>query len=706
METRKNLRGRRFVHLLLTLAVTASVFGQQLRLEWSFETPVTEDHVFRDIAVNKSSKLLYITDSQADQVLVYRNDGSREPVTSFGHPSWRMASFGPYGIDVANDNEIYVAVASVFDSNGDGARDHALWRCDANGRNLTRLCTLPDFPRGIKVMGEGPEVVVYVDGSFSKVIRCTPIDADNFRAEVLFSTCVLFNQQDVFPNRAQNALYVSSWMEGTNAGCGMPVTKWDLSGVRDPRFSTAYFPWGNCAGIGLDPEENYLYVYVIRQDQFEAVCKLDATTGSLISSVRTGPGGTWGGGGMFVTGKGEIYFARTLTGPATGPFISSWGKVVDQGGGGEGQPIADNYDIYAVDARTGSTVQVTWSPDAAEYNPTWSNDGRLIAHDRLTSTQHDIYVTDVTTHVSSPLAGAEGGNDAAWSPNGQLIAFDRVPQGDNNIYVVPASGGERRLVVVDAVDASWAPNGKMMAFHRPSDGSLRTVHVGGDNVSLLVVSGSNPAWSPDGRWIAFSAGGELWKVRVNGSGAVDGSPVLLTAGPGYKSQPSWSQDHRTLVFHSDLGGSDFDLWTIPATGGEPSRLTGLVDHGDYDPSFSNRSLVAFAGYTVAPPLIPGSGGAAALSPLAVVPSEVQLGQNYPNPFNPTTAISYQLSAVSNVSLKIFDILGREVAVLVDEVRSAGTHTVTWDATKVPSGMYFYTLQSGEHSETKKLLLMR
>jgi hypothetical protein len=89
-----------------------------------------------------------------------------------------------------------------------------------------------------------------------------------------------------------------------------------------------------------------------------------------------------------------------------------------------------------------------------------------------------------------------------------------------------------------------------------------------------------------------------------------------------------------------------------------------------------------------------------------LPQTYSLYQNYPNPFNPTTAISYQLSAVSNVSLKIFDILGREVATLVNHEMKPGSYEATWDAAGIASGVYLYRLQAGEFTETKKLLLIR
>jgi endo-1,4-beta-xylanase len=95
-----------------------------------------------------------------------------------------------------------------------------------------------------------------------------------------------------------------------------------------------------------------------------------------------------------------------------------------------------------------------------------------------------------------------------------------------------------------------------------------------------------------------------------------------------------------------------------------------------------------------------------------VPNQFQLSQNYPNPFNPSTAISFRLSAVSNVTLQVFDALGREVATLANGERSPGEHTTMWDATGFPGGVYFYelTARGNDGSTTfraaKKLLLVK
>jgi hypothetical protein len=91
---------------------------------------------------------------------------------------------------------------------------------------------------------------------------------------------------------------------------------------------------------------------------------------------------------------------------------------------------------------------------------------------------------------------------------------------------------------------------------------------------------------------------------------------------------------------------------------------------------------------------------------ASLPHKIVLEQNYPNPFNPTTAISYQLSAVSTIALKVFDVLGREVATIVNDKEQPGTHTVRWDASHVPSGVYYYRLEANNVRLTKRMLVLK
>jgi hypothetical protein len=90
----------------------------------------------------------------------------------------------------------------------------------------------------------------------------------------------------------------------------------------------------------------------------------------------------------------------------------------------------------------------------------------------------------------------------------------------------------------------------------------------------------------------------------------------------------------------------------------------------------------------------------------VLPVEFALEQNYPNPFNPTTTITFHLPSSSLVTLKVFNTAGQEIASLVDRQLPAGDHRTEWNASGVPSGIYFYRIQAGAYSETKKLVVMR
>jgi len=93
-------------------------------------------------------------------------------------------------------------------------------------------------------------------------------------------------------------------------------------------------------------------------------------------------------------------------------------------------------------------------------------------------------------------------------------------------------------------------------------------------------------------------------------------------------------------------------------------------------------------------------------PEASVPVSYMLGQNYPNPFNPTTVIRYELPNDGNVSLKVYDILGKEVATLVERFETAGYHEARFNASNIASGMYLYRMTAGSFTDVKKLIVVK
>jgi 1,4-alpha-glucan branching enzyme len=90
----------------------------------------------------------------------------------------------------------------------------------------------------------------------------------------------------------------------------------------------------------------------------------------------------------------------------------------------------------------------------------------------------------------------------------------------------------------------------------------------------------------------------------------------------------------------------------------------------------------------------------------IIPEQFALSQNYPNPFNPTTQLQFAISKLQMVTLKVYDVLGREVATLLNETKSPGTYTVDFDGAHLTSGVYFYKLTAGNFSEVRKMLLIR
>jgi len=89
-----------------------------------------------------------------------------------------------------------------------------------------------------------------------------------------------------------------------------------------------------------------------------------------------------------------------------------------------------------------------------------------------------------------------------------------------------------------------------------------------------------------------------------------------------------------------------------------------------------------------------------------VPTVFKLYNNYPNPFNPKTTIKYDIPKNSNVRIMIYDVLGKEVETIVNEKKTAGSYEIQWDASKYASGTYFYRIEAGDFTETKKLVLLK
>jgi len=137
-------------------------------------------------------------------------------------------------------------------------------------------------------------------------------------------------------------------------------------------------------------------------------------------------------------------------------------------------------------------------------------------------------------------------------------------------------------------------------------------------------------------------------------------------------------------------------WTAPARGTGGVTLYAAAFQGTTGSSSGQSRAIS----ATATEITTGVDGSLSL------PDKYTLCQNYPNPFNPSTAISYQLLANSFVTLKIFDVLGREVATLVNEQKGPGSYSVQWNAAGAPSGVYLYRLTAGDFVQIRRMVLMR
>ena len=141
----------------------------------------------------------------------------------------------------------------------------------------------------------------------------------------------------------------------------------------------------------------------------------------------------------------------------------------------------------------------------------------------------------------------------------------------------------------------------------------------------------------------------------------------------------------------------------------PSQISSLTYVADANPGWfyipSNSAGDSVFTYLIRA-YVSVSNPAGVKQTVELTPREFSLSQNFPNPFNPSTKIRYVLPSQSYVSLKVYDLLGKEIATLVDGVQSAGEQSIDFTAYNIPSGIYFYTLRAGNFIETKKMIVLK
>jgi hypothetical protein len=308
------------------------------------------------------------------------------------------------------------------------------------------------------------------------------------------------------------------------------------------------------------------------------------------------------------------------------------------------------------------------------------------------------YVVITDTATSASIAdgfGLSSTGETVWLENATGTIIDSV--------VIPALG----------VDTSWA---------RKPDGSTNFVKLapmtrGSNNEPLIVMNEIYARGAAGNRdWIEIY-NGESAQIDVSGymiydDGGKSGSKpkkslpsgtiipskgfyvvIVDTATSASIADGFGLSSSGETVWLENAGGFIIDSVVIPALGTD----TSWARKPDGSVTFAKLS-----------PLTRGAsnGGSTAVEEYEAIVTRYALHQNYPNPFNPSTTISYDILSASEVSLKIYDLLGREVATLFNGQQPAGRHSVTFDARDLASGVYLCRLSSANFAATTRLLLMK
>jgi photosystem II stability/assembly factor-like uncharacterized protein len=263
------------------------------------------------------------------------------------------------------------------------------------------------------------------------------------------------------------------------------------------------------------------------------------------------------------------------------------------------------------------------------------------------------------TWDSAGLYLAQAGSEAGWN-NAMWLSGDNLWFGTNNTRVYKSTN----------FGSAWtfgATTGSVNSYSVAFNGNI-----GFTGQSALLKS--------------TDAGGTWASVTLPGTGtAYSFNGVLNRFWYDRGSQIYWSSDN----------GANF---ASQYTGTGTYQAMNLVQDGNIIRGWSVTSAGGIAAYFE---LISGVS-----NNQNQVPDNYVLAQNYPNPFNPSTKISFTLPKAGNVKLAVFDILGREVATLVNEFATAGIHTIDFNASNLSSGVYLYKIQAGDFTDTKKMVLMK
>jgi len=368
-------------------------------------------------------------------------------------------------------------------------------------------------------------------------------------------------------------------------------------------------------------------------------------------------------------GNFEIYYKRSTDGG------TSWGLDTR---------LTSNSDVsfYPSVSVSGSVVHVVWRDtrdgnyeiyykQSTDGGISWGFDTRLTSNSAV-SYLPTVSASDSVVHVvwydnrdgndeiyykRSADGGITWGSDAPLTSNSAVSQYPSVSVSGSVVHVVwrDYRDGNFEIYYKRSTDGgiSWGPDTQLTINSAISE--LPSVSVSGSVVHVV--------WRDD-----RDGNQEIYYKRSTDGGISWGIDTRLTSNSSVKLYSSVSvSDSGVHVVWTDTRDGNYEIYYKRDPTG---TVTGIENIG------------------------------------SEFPEAFRLAQNYPNPFNPSTTIEFSLPGRGYVSLKVFNVLGQEMAALVAEELNAGTYATQWDGTAMPSGIYHYRLQTSGHSQTKKLVLLK
>jgi photosystem II stability/assembly factor-like uncharacterized protein len=290
-----------------------------------------------------------------------------------------------------------------------------------------------------------------------------------------------------------------------------------------------------------------------------------------------------------------------------------------------------------------------------------------------------------TTQVATFLKTTDGGNN--WNPfmGGGIFFFVDANNGWS-FYGSGQNGSEPPYQILRTT------NGGTDWTYQYTDNS-----VGGYNA--MYFSDINNGWivGDAGKVLKTTDGGTNWNIVTNsGINPNDRSKTVffLDANNGWIS--SKDGNGFGIIQHTTDGGASWTTQGTPLVDPQGGNAIFSIYFVDAQNGWLTGDYGKICRYT----------GTTGVENNDNSPKDFSLMQNYPNPFNPGTVIRYQLPVASQISIKVFNVLGNEIATLVNDYKPAGNYNVDFNAANLSSGVYFYSLTAGSFTETKKFILLR